>query len=247
MCQWRRSLKWVARLKEALPLMMANYDGVRFIFLTLTVRNCPTEQLKDTLTHLNKSWQRLTQRSVWPGLGFVKALEVTRNHEDDTCHPHIHAVVAVNKSYFTGRTYLSHEKWTQLWRQALRVEYDPIVHVKRVKARRGQVESLEDYQAELKSVESAVVETVKYGTKPSDVMTDNVASDSGWLKAVTVAMDHTRLISVGGIFKEYMPQEDIDNNLTYIKDESSEQMRPDEPDLYFKWNRPVTAYTLVEE
>ncbi|MCE4093448.1 protein rep, partial [Klebsiella pneumoniae] len=39
-CQWRRSLMWQARFYQSLPRIVADYPDSRWMFLTLTVRNC---------------------------------------------------------------------------------------------------------------------------------------------------------------------------------------------------------------
>lgn len=49
-CQWRRSLMWQARFYQSLPKIVAEYPDARWLFLTLTVRNCPITELGDTLT-----------------------------------------------------------------------------------------------------------------------------------------------------------------------------------------------------
>ncbi|WP_172801370.1 protein rep, partial [Escherichia coli] len=61
-CQWRRSLMWLARFYAALPEVQAQYPKARWLFLTLTVRNCPISDLRETLRGMNAAWQRLIQR-----------------------------------------------------------------------------------------------------------------------------------------------------------------------------------------
>jgi plasmid rolling circle replication initiator protein Rep len=91
-CQWRRSLMWVAKFCVAYPKIEEDYPTSRFLFLTITVKNCPSGDLKATLNHLNHSFARLTQRKEWPAQGWVKSVEITRS-EDDLAHPHIHALI----------------------------------------------------------------------------------------------------------------------------------------------------------
>jgi Replication protein len=38
-CQWRRSLMWQAKVYQALPALVKDYPDIRFLFMTLTVRN----------------------------------------------------------------------------------------------------------------------------------------------------------------------------------------------------------------
>ena len=58
-CQWRRSLMWQARFYQALPALEQEHPKARWIFLTLTVPNCPVEELRATLQEMGKGWQRL--------------------------------------------------------------------------------------------------------------------------------------------------------------------------------------------
>ncbi|MGZ7278142.1 protein rep, partial [Streptococcus pyogenes] len=55
-CQWRRSLMWQARFYQALPRIVADYPDSRWMFLTLTVRNCDIADLAETLTAMNAAF-----------------------------------------------------------------------------------------------------------------------------------------------------------------------------------------------
>ena len=68
-CQWRRSLMWKARFIKALPSIAADYPTARWIFLTLTVKNCPLPELRENLNCMNAAWKRLTLRKIFPALG----------------------------------------------------------------------------------------------------------------------------------------------------------------------------------
>lgn len=48
MCAWRRSLKIFGQVSKVMDHVEKNYN-YRYIFLTLTVKNCYGEDLKDTL------------------------------------------------------------------------------------------------------------------------------------------------------------------------------------------------------
>lgn len=79
MCQWRRSLKWRAKFLTLLPEIQEKYPSHRWLFLTLTIRNCGIDDLKPTIKHLNESFRRLSQLKKFPMIGCVKAVEVTRS------------------------------------------------------------------------------------------------------------------------------------------------------------------------
>jgi plasmid rolling circle replication initiator protein Rep len=158
-CQWRRSLMWVARFYQAFPKIYADHPEWRYILVTFTVRNCPISELKKTISYMNSAWKRLIERKSWPGLGFVRSLEITRGSwvmkdsglliaprvvhhvpiedrqlkDKNSAHPHYHCLIAVPPSYFAGRNYLSTAKWSQLWQEALRSDYSPVCDSRAVK------------------------------------------------------------------------------------------------------------------
>ena len=56
------------------------YPTHRFVFLTLTVKNCEIGELRSTLQHMNKSWHRLVKRKEFmAGVeGWIRTTEITR-------------------------------------------------------------------------------------------------------------------------------------------------------------------------
>ncbi|MBK2757384.1 Replication protein, partial [Klebsiella pneumoniae] len=56
-CQWRRTLMWQARFYQSLPKIVDEYPNARWMFLTLTVRNCEISELGDTLNLMNAAFQ----------------------------------------------------------------------------------------------------------------------------------------------------------------------------------------------
>lgn len=131
-CQWRRALMWVSRFYRAFPKIYDDHPEWRYVMLTLTVRNCPVLELRQTIRAMNSAWDRLIKRKIWPAVGFVRALEITRG-KDGSAHPHFHCLIAVPPGYFAGKNYLSTVQWATLWQEALRVDYTPICDVRTVK------------------------------------------------------------------------------------------------------------------
>jgi plasmid rolling circle replication initiator protein Rep len=225
-CQWRRSLMWRARFFQAVPKLLTAHPKSRFIFLTLTVRNCAIADLRSTLKAMNKSWERLSKRKEFPSLGWVKATEVTRG-KDGTAHPHFHAILMVPESYFK-KGYLSQARWTELWQKSLRVEYTPVVNVKAVKARPG---SEGDATA---GITAAVLETLKYGVKESDLI-----ADREWLIELTRQLHKTRAVAVGGLMREFIREEEPDD---LIHDDEETQLDETFSTLHFGWRERVEKY-----
>jgi plasmid rolling circle replication initiator protein Rep len=223
-CQWRRSLMWRARFFDALPKIIADYPKLRFLFLTLTVRNCEVQNLRETITGMNKSWRRLSQRRQFPAVGWLKSLEVTRSTLGEA-HPHFHAILAVNLAYF-HHGYLSHEKWVALWRESLRVDYDPSVNVKAIYSKPGSTGLNEE-------IMKAVCETLKYSLKPEDL-----TSDRQWLEAITTQLHKTRAVGLGGIFKTYMSEEEPEDLIGKQEDSEDSGSLP----VWFSWEEALRRY-----
>ena len=114
-CQWRRSMMWQARFYQALPRIEQEHPKARWLFLTLTVPNCPVNELRSTLQDMNKAWQRLIKRKEFkPVLGFIRTTEVTAEDEkkygrSGYAHPHFHALLLVPSWYFSGAAYRKSE------------------------------------------------------------------------------------------------------------------------------------------
>ncbi|MDS0008093.1 protein rep, partial [Enterobacter hormaechei] len=68
---------------------------------------------------------------------------------------------------------VKHDRWVEIWRECLRVNYDTNVDVRAVKPRKPKDgESLAYATADL--VRGAVAETLKYSPKPADMVADPV-------------------------------------------------------------------------
>jgi plasmid rolling circle replication initiator protein Rep len=229
-CQWRRSLRHRALFFRALPSLQADYPSHRFLFLTLTVRNCPLEGLRQQIDHLSKSWHSFTKRN-FPADGWVRSLEVTRG-KDGTAHPHYHCLLMVPKAYFFEGSYLSQAAWTDKWRSALRIDYTPVVNIKAVKP------NSEDRGG----LPGAVCETLKYSVKPADLV-----ADRDWLLGITQQMHNVRSFATGGIIKTYLAaleQEETNDDLVNVGDPLDtvgELAR-----FLSYWNRSIRHYCITE-
>jgi plasmid rolling circle replication initiator protein Rep len=231
-CQWRRSLMWRARFIKALPEIQAKYPTGRWIFVTLTVKNCELTELRATLTRMNLAWGRLIKRKEFPALGFIKSVEVTRG-ADGTAHPHFHCLMFVPASYFS-KGYISHAKWTELWESCLKADYTPILDVRAVKSTKGTLD--DSPEASNAAMLRAICETLKYAVKPSDLL-----ADPKWLDELTKQLQKTRAVSVGGCLKEFFSEDDPEDLIN--GDIEEEKKTDDEAILDFIWSSFVKRYT----
>lgn len=229
-CSWRKSLAWKSKAYGILPLIQEEYPKHRWLFLTLTVKNCPVTELREVIGSMNKAWTRLSQLKVFPAVGWIKSLEVTKGN-DGLAHPHFHILLMVKPSYF-GKDYLKQEKWCELWKQSLRVDYTPICHVTAVKKGR--------------SPSTLVPELLKYCIKPSSIV-----FDKDFLLEFTRQMHKVRSVSTGGVLKEYLREleqepEDLVNVGEQGEGEEEEEEELDNDDyICFWWDKYEKRYKLV--
>lgn len=221
-CQWRRSLMWKAKAYKILPQVVADYPKHRWLFLTLTVKNCPIKELKSTLQWMNKSWQRFVQRKCFPAIGWLRSTEVTRG-KDGSAHPHFHCLLLVPPSYF-GKNYLKQAEWVELWKKCLRIDYKPVLDVRPVKRGHQPME--------------LVPELLKYATKESDLV-----FDKGWFLELTRQMHKMKCTVTGGVLKQYLKKLEEDPDDLIGKGEEDEI---DEGHLYFGWKYREKKYRMVE-
>ena len=219
-CQWRRSLKWKAKAFKVLPTIVEEYPTHRWLFLTLTAQNCRIEDLRSTIQKLNKAWQRMSQRKIFPGVGWLRSTEVTRS-KDGSAHPHFHCLLMVKPSYF-GKYYIKQQKWVELWKSCLRVDYEPVLDIRAIKREQNPV--------------VLVPEILKYCVKESDLICDRQ-----WFLELTNQMHSLRTVATGGILKEFVRQQEEDREY-----EVESEKYNGAGHLYFDWRCSAKKYQLFK-
>jgi plasmid rolling circle replication initiator protein Rep len=267
MCQWRRSLKVFHGVSGVMDAVQVRYPSLVPIFLTLTVKNCRADELNTLIDGIFQGWyQLLKHRKVDKVVeGWFRALEVTYDGEKvisrerykeakeyydgleikigdvnpnyDTFHPHIHAILLVDKSYFKGKDYMDTVEWVQKWRTAMKLDYDPVCDIRKVKTNRGR--------------HKAVAEVSKYTLKDTDFLIDGDTSATDRLVEVLGnALKNRRLYAFGGIMKkiakELKTETPDDGDLIHI-DENA--IREDVATVIekYRWNFGVSNYVRVRE
>ena len=235
-CQWRRSMLWKARFYSALPAVIQANPKARFLFLTLTVKNCSIKDLRETLEKMNKAWQKLIKRKEFGTvLGWVRATEVTYSNDKELdAHPHFHILLMVKPSYFDGKNYLSQSRWAEMWQGCLCEDYLPVVDIRTIKERKNKDRSVADLS------QAGITETLKYSVKSKD-MTENPE----WLFELTRQTHKLRFIAAGGLFKDVLKAEKPETNKELIEageEEKREELT--ERIMCFLWNHHKKAYYL---
>jgi plasmid rolling circle replication initiator protein Rep len=224
-CQWRRSLMWKAKAYKVLPRIVEDYPTHRWLFVTLTQKNVPIDELKATLQHMNCSFQRMAQRKAWPAIGWLRSTEVTLG-KNRTAHPHFHCLLMVKPGYF-GKNYIKQAEWVELWRSCMRLDYNPILDVQAVK--RGQQPM------------QLVPELLKYCTKESDLV-----ADREWFLELTRQLHKMKAVATGGVLKSYLQELEQEPEDLIGKDDEAE-LTEDEISLFFGWRRVEKKYRLVDK
>ncbi|HCF28431.1 MAG TPA: replication protein [Cyanobacteria bacterium UBA11049] len=224
-CQWRRSLMWKAKAYKILPKIVNEYPTHRWLFVTLTLKNCRITELRSTLDWMHESFKRLTKLKDFPAIGWIKSTEVTRG-KDGSAHPHFHCLLMVQPSYF-GKNYMKQSEWVELWRRSLRIDYNPVLDVQAIK--KGN------------SPATLIPELLKYCTKESDL-----TADREWFLELTRQMHKSRTIAAGGVLKDYLQDLEREPEDLIGKDQNQED-QVDEGHLYFGWRRKIKKYKLIEK
>jgi plasmid rolling circle replication initiator protein Rep len=192
--------------------------------------------LKASLDVLTKGWNEFGRaRKVTPIVkGWFRALEITYNESSDTFHPHIHAIILVEKSYFKGKDYKTTEQWVQLWQKSARLDYTPVCDIRKTRTVKGK--------------RKEVAEVAKYALKDSDFLrakepelTDKLVG------ALSTALHGRRMVAFGGVMKKIAEQlfsTDKPENGDLIHIDEEETIRKDIATtlISFRWNFGFANY-----
>lgn len=213
MCGWRRSLKIYSQMSTIMDYAKKEKE-YQYLFLTLTVRNCRGADLDDTIRAMMKAWDRFCKKKIVKDtiLGWYRGLEITHNLDKtsnayDTYHPHFHVVLMVGKKYFKGK-YINQQEWKELWKSAMRLDYDPQVDVRKVKGNTAK----------------AIAEIAKYTVKDNDyIIDDDLDLTVETVKILDKALARKRLVAFGGRFKEIHKllnlDDAVDGDLIHVETE----------------------------
>lgn len=258
MCNWRRTLKVFGQVSQIMNVLEAK--SYRFLFLTLTVRNCSGDDFSKTIQMMYDGWRTLyhdyfrknkTLKAVI--CGAFRSLEVTINKKKGMFHPHFHVILAVKPEYF-HKAYIKQAQWTEMWRTCCGLDYEPVVDIRTVKPR------LDENTGEM-LVAGAVSEISKYAVKDVDYLgLDDDGRDSRqldllgldrtyYLRVLALGLKGRRLVDMTGCFREVKSQLGLDDtedgDLVHVE---KEEIREDVAYLIVKyqWRNGVYVATYKE-
>lgn len=241
MCSWRRSLKVFGQVSKVMDRALEDKE-YRFLFLTLTVRNCRGEELSNEIDKMFKGLELLFKRKEVKivVIGYFRGLEVTHNLDKDseyydTYHPHFHIILMVNKSYFKKTDkYLTQKDWTNLWKDCLKVDYTPIVNVKAFKT------------ACKEQARKSVCEVAKYTVKDNDYLVENIEMTDNTVSILNNSLKGRRLIAFGKEFRKIHKELNLDDaeKGDLINTDIDDNLRPEIEEVIenYKWNFGFKQY-----
>ena len=211
-CNWRRQLKYSKLVYEYLDELQTK-KSLRYIFLTLTVPNCHIDDLRATIEHMNKSFQRFHQTKRFKNsiLGYLRVLEYTvEKKRKDYVHPHFHILLSVEPKYFTDERYINQKEFLQMWRDATRNQNITQVDIRIIKPNKDK-----------NATASAVAEMCKYPLKDTDI--SKLTTEQ--FEKLVLQLKGIRNINAGGNLKNILKgTEKMDNDLVHIDDEHNDQL-----------------------
>lgn len=227
-CSWRRSRKVFSNTMKVVN-KVNEIGGYSYIFLTLTVKNVKEDKLDETLDNMMRAWDALMHlKDVKKAVqGWLRCLEVnhdtyevitpkmyqkSKKHYDkiglkvgdnnpnfNYYHPHFHVLICVKDSYFKTKDYIRHDKWQEIWRNCLNVDYLPEINIKRC------------YGTDV----HAVSECSKYSTKSKDyIIPDDFNLSVNTVRTLDACFHHRRLVAYGGLFKKIKAQLKLEDEET---------------------------------
>lgn len=263
LCAWRRSKKTFYNNMKIIDYIKNHDREYQYLFLTLTCKNVTSDELNASVDKLFYAWKKFLKISLIKKTfkGFCRCFEIThdiypvitkalfqkkkdyykkrglkvgdKNPNFNYYHPHFHAIVAVNKSYFK-KSYIKAEQMAKLWQQALDVDYIPNIHIERCKGN-----SAKD-----------VAECSKYAVKDCEyVVPDDWDLTIDTVKTLDIVLKNRRLIAYGGCFayaKKQLKLEDADNgdliHVDEVHEKDSQELREE---IYF-WHTGYSQYIRNE-
>ena len=224
-CSWLKAKRTAFELLELIKVVEYT-EKLAFIFITLTVPNVTRESLREEIENFNKSFKRLFQTEEFKAFnkGFIRKLEVTYNEERNDYHPHFHLVVAVNKSYFKSRDYMSKRRLLELWQRATR---NPAITQVDIKPCR------------MDTVKQ-IMELATYSAKQGDLYSSKEVFDGFY-----EGLFRKKLLVYNGIFKEYKKKIDTGEVDPAQVIELNQLLEEATKEFYLQWEKE--NYLLVDE
>ncbi len=135
--------------------------GARALFLTLTTKNVPIDQVGKSFRDHDAAVKRFfALKRIQDGiLGHYTAFEVAirGTKEAPKAGVHSHSILLVEPGALSDHRYIRQAEYVRLWQAAARISYKPVVDIRAVKSKSGSTDR--------EAVHDAIRELVKYVVK----------------------------------------------------------------------------------
>ena len=169
-CQIMQNSYQAHKMKPLIKGFIA--EGYKPLMLTLTVPNCKFTELKETITKMNKAYNKLFKKfnaddhRKWNDrllkiYGSIKFLEITVNNKSQTFHPHFHILILVDDEY-------NNPDVTRLLEPKIQGQYS---------VKLGQTNMHSDFSLQLTKVWSMLYQGIKFTKKNYENWSDDVSGD----------------------------------------------------------------------
>lgn len=194
-CQKNESLKRAIKLYTIANFLRLKRKRV-FLFVTLTVRNCKRDELKNTILSINRAFDKMMRRKIFMKVkGYVSKIEVTYNRKRDDFHPHMHLLFSMESDYFSkkNKDYIKRDDLLLNWQSAM--GDDSITQV--------DIRALQNHNDEklIKSIQ----EVAKYEAKSFDFGVNQKVFEDFYF-----GLHSAKTFRYGGEFKEISNLYDVD-------------------------------------
>lgn len=165
LCQTVKNTKISINLNEHIDTLRKQQKQ-RFVFLTLSPRSVPLNELKGYIKHISKGFNDLWRNTLAYRMnGYYRRLEITYNENEQgetMAHPHFHILIAVDNAYFSD--YFTQEFISRRYADIIGQDINVMTDIKPVKG----------------DIRKSIKELIKYVQKDSELMKLD-SHDLGWL------------------------------------------------------------------
>ena len=144
----------------------------------------------------------------------------SKNPNYDMYHPHFHVLLMVKSSFFTTG-YIKQSEWTSIWRDCMKLDYDPQVDIRVIKPNKSRLSESVIENLRQEAMTSAISETLKYPVKPDSLklslFDDMVTAQQEKIIQAVICLSHAlrkrRLVTFGGEIlkaRKRLQQDDVE-------------------------------------
>lgn len=198
-CARYRARNAVRKAMEQLTVIQAQHPDAPFAFMTLSSINRPMAEVATMLDDHEAAFNRFCRlRPIKNAvLGHITSFEIairgTAEHPEAGVHSH--SLLVLHPAYFSKEhtLYIPQVELVSLWRTALRVAYNPICDIRRVRASDDQ------------ALPSALRETLKYAIAPHALFQHSdfgPNANPAVVAPLALALYKRRLVRSSGVFTQ---------------------------------------------